>query len=246
MFKSTDTRIYNKKTNININHVNEFWQNKAQKESGYSTVLLNTNLPENANIIRNQKEKEFLFDCLKNKKYNILEIGCGNGRWVDNLKEKYINRYDGIDFVENFINQCNEKFAKISDIHFYCMSATDLKQDILKKHYDLIIITGVSMYINDKDLELLYRNLNNLLTLNGSLYIQESVSTINQRLTLNDFYSEELNSKYNAIYRTIEEYSCIIERNFTNIKLKNSGYLLTKDIGARKETNAYCYFYERG
>ena len=246
MFKSTDTRIYNKKTNIIINHVNEFWQNKAQNESGYSTVLLNTNLPENANIIRNQKEKEFLFGCLKNKKYNILEIGCGNGRWVDNLKDKYINQYDGIDFVENFINQCNEKFAKISEIQFYCMSATDLKQDILKKQYDLIIITGVCMYINDKDLELLYKNLNNLLSLNGSLYIQESVSTINKRLTLKDFYSDELNSKYNAIYRTTEEYICIIEHNFDNIKLKNSGYLLTKDIGARKETNAYCYFYERG
>ena len=246
MYKSTDTRIYDEKSNIDINHVNEFWQNKAKNESGYSTVLLNVNLPENVNTLRNQKEKEFLFGCLQNKKYNILDIGCGNGRWADNLKEKYINKYDGIDFVENFINQCNEKFANTFDIQFYCMSATDLKPELLKKQYYLIIITGVCMYINDKDLEVLYKNLNNLLSPNGSLYIQESVSTIDKRLTLKDFYSEELCCNYNAIYRTVDEYKKMIESNFDNIKLKNSGYLLTKDIGAREETNAYCYFYERG
>jgi hypothetical protein len=57
----------------------------------------------------------------------------------------------------------------------------------------------------------------------------------------------ELKSKYNAIYRTREEY----EKYFTSylpeyfFEPNESGLLLDKDTGAREETNAGYWFLRR-
>ena len=40
---------------------------------------------------------------------------------------------------------------------------------------------------------------------NSIIYIRESTSVLDTRLTLKDFYSQELESDYNVIYRTKEE-----------------------------------------
>ena len=246
MPESTLTRIYNKIENIDEYNINKFWEQKAINTSSYNAVLLNANLSQDANSIRNKNERDFLFSYLKNKKYNILEIGCGNGRWAENLKDKYIDNYIGIDFSGNFIQQCNLKFKNHPKIKFYQMSATNLDFNLLNSQYDLIIMTGICMYINDEDLKSLYMHLNELLTSNGSLYMQESVSVINKRLTLKDFYSDELKCNYSAIYRVPDEYENFINQNFNNLKLIKSKYLLTKKTGAREETNAFCFYYERG
>ena len=71
MPESTLTRIYNKIENIDEYNINKFWEQKAINTSSYNAVLLNANLSQDANSIRNKNERDFLFSYLKNKKYNI-------------------------------------------------------------------------------------------------------------------------------------------------------------------------------
>jgi hypothetical protein len=101
------------------------------------------------------------------------------------------------------------------------------------------------MYINDDQLEKLYYNIN-IFTQNGSfLYIQDTISLLETRLTLKDFDSEELKTKYNAIYRTNTEYESLFNKHLPEFKLVKNGteLLLDKNSGAREETNAryWCF-----
>ena len=203
-------RIYNDKENIDTKGVQNFYEQRAKNEKSLKAVLLNELLPSNAAVIRNKTEFENLKRYLGDRQYNVLDIGCGMGRWAENLQDKYIISYDGIDFSQNFIENAKTKFKDDKRIAFYQMSATKLDKKQLKDKYDLIIITGVCMYINDEDLSLLFVSIDELLKDGGILYIQESVSVLDERLTLKDFYSNELQCNYSAIYRTINEYDAIL------------------------------------
>ena len=241
-------RIYNDKENIDTKGVQNFYEQRAKNTKSLKAVLLNERLPSNAAVVRNKMEFENLKIYLGDRQYNVLDIGCGMGRWAENLQDKYIISYDGIDFSQNFIQNAKERFKDDKRIAFYRMSATKLDRKKLKGKYDLIIITGVCMYINDEDLPILLKNINELLECGGILYIQESVSVLDERLTLKDFYSNELQCNYSAIYRTINEYDAILDNiedfeflvdsHRDNIR-GGGGLLLTKETGAREETNAY-------
>ena len=79
-----NTRVYGKKTDIDEKNVISFWTKRAKVES-INSVLLGTDLQKEFNILRNQKELDLLKSILPKKKFNILDVGCGMGRWAKNL-----------------------------------------------------------------------------------------------------------------------------------------------------------------
>jgi hypothetical protein len=76
-----------------------------------------------------------------------------------------------------------------------------------------------------------------------SMYLRESVSVIEDRLTLKDFYSDELKAEYSAVYRTVPEYNVLISEAMQNVKVKEGG-LVNKDASTwkRSETNQYYWW----
>ena len=170
-----------------------------------------------------------------------MDIGCGIGRWVNNLKSE-IDIYHGIDFSETFVNKACVAFANLKNVNFFHMSVTDIEHSVLLSKYDLIIMNGICMYINDIPLLEMFDKINKLIYHNGCIYLQESISILNERLTLKDFYSKDLNMTYNAVYRTKYEYEKMIEKYFTSFNLIQTGLLLDNETGAREETNAQYWF----
>lgn len=131
-------------------------------------------------------------------------------------------------------------------IHFYEMNVCKLDATRLLKSYDLIITCGLFMYINDVDIARVFKNLGSLLAKGGIFYAEESVATMNKRLTLKDFYSKELKTNYNAIYRTPEEYADLLKNEVGGELLQGSGeLLLTKETGAWDETNQCCWLLKK-
>lgn len=175
---------------------------------------------------------------------NTHNVGCGIGRWVNNLKSE-IDVYHGIDFSEIFVNKACEAYRNYNNVYFYKMSATDIDRNILLNKYDLVIMNGICMYINDIQLSDLFNKLNELISDDGCIYLQESISIMENRLTLKDFYSKDLNSNYSPIYRTKIEYEKMIARSLTSFEIMTTGLLLDKETGAREETNAQYWFLTR-
>jgi SAM-dependent methyltransferase len=237
-------RIYGKKADIDSENVRNFWNNTAKKDTSLKSVLLGYDFGENSADLHNQKEAKLVLDFIRNSKKSILDIGCGIGRWAYNLKP-IIKAYDGIDFSEEFVKAANNDFEDFEEIHFYCMSAVNIDTTKLLKNYDVVIVSEVSMYINDEELHKLYGYINKF-TGNGSLlYIQDTTSLLETRLTLKDFDSKELKTRYNVIYRTKTEYETLFGKYLPEFKLIRNGteLLLDKNSGARDETNAryWCF-----
>ncbi|MDR0442990.1 MAG: class I SAM-dependent methyltransferase [Treponema sp.] len=241
---NTIGRIYGGKAAIDTESVKDFFNNNAKKDTSLKSVLLGNDFGENSADLHNQKEAKIVMDFIGSGKKNVLDIGCGIGRWAYNLKQ-LIRKYDGIDFSEEFVKAAANNLMDVNETKFYCMSATDIDRTKLLEKYDVIIVTGVSMYINDNELKKLYDYINNFSQSGTLLYLQDTTSLLKTRLTLKDFDSRELNTKYNAIYRTKAEYEILFKQYLSMFKLTENGtdLLLDKNSGAREETNAryWCF-----
>lgn len=73
----------------------------------------------------------------------VLEIGCGNGYLLTNLKLK---SGFGIDISEEMIKEANKLYGKSSHHHFMKMNAENIK---LTKKFDFIIFSDCLGYLND-------------------------------------------------------------------------------------------------
>lgn len=241
---TNSTRIYENKVDINQKDVRNFWSSRAETND-LNSVLLGNQKIDNPNILRNEKEFNLLKVLTKSdfKKYKVIDIGCGIGRWASNLKDK-VSIYHGIDYCDEFIQRNKEHFKDYKNISFYRLSAEKINEYEFKEKYDLAIINGMLMYINDNSLEGIFKALGNIEF--NALYLQETISTLNYRMTLDNFYSNELKTNYSAIYRTKTEYESYLKSVLYDYKILNSGFLLDDKIGARKETNAFYWFLKKG
>lgn len=229
------TRVYTDKINIDNNSTKEFWQKRANNINNLQTVLLGSDNTGSEQNIRNENEKRIVEKRIVEKIQNpgILDIGCGIGRWAENLQNKF-EYYVGVDFSEGFINYASKKFTNFSNVKFYNNSILNLDKDILTSRFNLIICTGVLMYINDENISNIFKAFRQVSP--EYLYIQESISLMEGRLTLNKFESKDLKTDYSAIYRTKQEYEEYFKTNAFNII--KTDLLLDNKSGAREETNA--------
>ena len=228
-------RIYNKKEEINSKKVQKFFEDRFCKENPLASVMVRGDSTDDIAYKRNEKEKALLLKLMNfTTSISIFDIGCGCGRWVENLKP-YIKYYDGIDFCNQYIVMASEYYKDLRNIKFYRMDAVNLDISKLKDQYDLIILNGICMYLNDIDLKKMFSTLISYIGETGKIYLRESVSIAGKRLTLKDFYSKELKSEYNAIYRMPTEYEDLISN--LSLKIFSEGFLLDSTTGQREETN---------
>lgn len=235
------TRVYTDKIEIDNNSTKEFWENRANNINNLQTVLLGSDKTGIEQNTRNEHEKLIVESVVKQiQNPRILDIGCGIGRWAENLINQF-DSYTGVDFSEGFINFASEKFANYSNIKFYNNSILNLDKEILNSKFNFIICTGVLMYVNDSNLSKFFKTLKQMIAnihkvYDIYIYTQESISLMDVRLTLNQFESKDLQTNYNAIYRTKQEYEEYFKTSgFDIIK---TDLLLDNKSGAREETNA--------
>ncbi len=205
-------RIYEAKVQIRQENIREFYNQRAKKSESmqcpYTAVLLNDEEPKHAEEW-NQFEKKFIQPDLKiDSESKVLDIGCGIGRWAETIipEAKY---YLGVDYSEEMVIAAakrNDHSGKNHDFMNMSFQETVLMgSEFYKTKFNRLIIGGVCMYINDEELKLSFKKLSALLEDSCIIYLTETVA-LEKRLTLDEFYSEALNTSYDVIYRTPQEY----------------------------------------
>lgn len=231
------SRLYGDKENINSDKVKDFFNDRANREfdSDLSIVLFQDK--ENSEQ-RHLEEKKLLGEHINLEGKKVLEVGCGIGRWAEALHDK-CDSFLGIGYSENLIEIANDSNT-FENCKYQVMSAFDIKEDelLIEPPFDVIIISGVLMYINDEDLLVLIDELNKVGSEDKKLFIMEPVSCMDVRLTLKDFYSEGLEADYNAIYRKPDEYLKAFENLNCNKIFADD---IFKDLSDHSETK-YMYF----
>lgn len=231
------SRLYGDKEDIDSEEVKNFFSDRASRdlESDLSIVLFQDK--ENSEQ-RHIEEKKLFYEHINIAGKKVLEVGCGIGRWAEALHGK-CESFLGIDMTDDLIEIANKSYD-FDDCKFQVMSATDIRVDelLIEPPFDVIIFSGVLMYINDNDIKLVFDELNRIGADDKKLFIMEPVSRMGERLTLKDFYSEGLEADYNAIYRTEEEYVELFETlNYNKIFSDD----IFDDLSDHSETH-YKYF----
>lgn len=248
-----EDRIVGTAVAINDLNTRSFFEKRTQKKlpHRYNYVIYQDANPELA-LERDVYEKEKIGGLL-DLKYDdlVLDIGCGVGRWGDEVI-KYLTqgKYVGIDYSGELLKIAEQNFKDTDKCCFVQGSFQNVEQ-VLKEHeqaieYDKILINGVLMYINDEEISNCLESVNHLLKKNGRIYIKESVG-IQKRFTLKDFYSEELSSNYNAIYRGLKEYEELFKQSFSSQKYDviSNGVTWHKEQENRKETTSYYWIFKK-
>lgn len=236
------TRVYGQQVDLDSQNIKDFFNKRAidfmqNKRTRNTTVLLgdgNTDYADNWNLY----EKTHILPILDIKPNDtVLDIGCGIGRWAEHLLP-LCGQYIGTDISQEMITAATKLFAsKYKHAKFINASFQEIFNnfEIKENQFNKIIIAGVSMYLNDTDLYRCYEQLCNHLAPNGILYLEESVG-IKERLSLNNIWSEALNSHYWAVYRTVAEYLNLLKPLTDCTTVINHGYLNTLDKKELQET----------
>ena len=233
-------RVYGEKINIDTENTISFYNQRAKtiktREREYTTVLLGDKDPD-FSVKWDAYEKQFILPKLKlTKEKVILDIGCGIGRWAEAVVGQ-CKEYYGVDFSSEMIAVAKENIKK-ENCHFYTMSLVDALSDskITARKYDIVLMTGVSMYINEEELIKCYHGLKRLAKRDTLFYFEESVGK-KERLTLNHIWSEDLKDYYGAIYRTREEYKSLIREGMKEAEFIEEGYMNFLDKKEQSETS---------
>ena len=235
-----ENRIYGKKIDIDTNNTMSFYNQRAKtiekREQVYTTVLLGDQDPDYSTRW-DEYEKSYVIPrlSLDNNK-TVLDLGCGMGRWADTLSDKCAYYY-GVDFSAEMIEVARKK-RRNNNCCFYNLSIVDALEDkrITCRNYDIIIVTGVAMYVNDEELLVCYNKLKKLVNRKTIIYFEESVGK-KERLTLNHIWSDNLNDYYEAIYRTREEYLDFIRQSMEMVEFYEEGYMDLLDKKEQSETS---------
>ncbi len=244
-------RITEKITDIDYRETKRFFKNRAEKfsvDNPYSVTMYQDNNKELVQE-RNRKETEKLCPLLKlNSDSKVLDVACGIGRWADALPET-IREYCGLDFSGELVAIANQRNTR-ENFSFLEGAADELEETLVKNgkgKFNRILMVGILIYLNDGELDSTLAQIEKCCEEHSVICIREPIG-IKERLTLKDYFSDELKDHYNAIYRTHQELQRFFETSFFNhgFRLIQKGFLFDEDaLNNRKETAQYFYILER-
>ena len=243
-------RIKSSAANISAESVKAFYEQRASSYTGENLQNITTLQDKNPSLSeeRNNAEIAKLLPKLRIAEDScVLDLACGAGRWLSVLPE--FSKYRGIDFSSGMIDIARSVNTR-PNAEFFTGSVLDVDNILAaeKGSFNRAMIIGSLMYINDDDVISLFRVLPDMMTKEGALLCVKASIGIDDRLTLKDFFSDELQSDYNAIYRTRDEYmklfaDALIPAGFS---VTDEGFMYDDGrLNNRKETAQYYFILER-
>jgi len=105
----------------------------------------------------------------KTQSYNLLDIGCGNGNFINFASSIFFNwDFTGIEQSKELFKVCENRLGKNNNINFFNSDIFNYKS---KKKYDVIILNGVFGIFNEiLAKKLLYKTID-LANKNGEIFI---------------------------------------------------------------------------
>jgi cytosine/adenosine deaminase-related metal-dependent hydrolase/ubiquinone/menaquinone biosynthesis C-methylase UbiE len=98
---------------------------------------------------------------------DVLDVGCGTGRWLDQLHQHQPHSLTGIDYSSEMVARARRKLAQRADIAV--SNATSLP--VASQSQDVILASFVASYVPDMDV--LARELRRVCRTTGRIYISD-------------------------------------------------------------------------
>jgi cyclopropane fatty-acyl-phospholipid synthase-like methyltransferase len=239
--ESASARVLGEQRAIDYGRTMAFFEERAATAEGNALTATMYQDEELARR-RDQAEKDTVLRRLHVRADDrVLDLGCGSGRWAQVIASR-VSVYLGVDFSARLL-----EIARVHapDASFECAAVNALEPETLAvpPPYTLIICSGILTYLNDSDVDHLFSTVSRTAAARSRIYVREPIAKT-QRLTLDDYWSEELRSQYSAVYRTRGEYLGSFGA-LTGFQLKAEGEPFPKDLQNRPETEQRYFLLER-
>lgn len=244
-------RLIGEKQDIDYKNTLEFFENRAKKYSENNPYAVTMYQDHNSKLVeeRNRKEQEKILPLLDiSDDARVLDVACGIGRWADALCGK-VTSYCGVDFCGELLDIARDRVTE-EQFLFLEGSVNHIEQVVKqsgKDPFNVVLMFGIIVYLNDEDLLDVLNQIEHVCEKHCVICIREPLG-IEQRLTLKDYFSDELNDEYNAIYRTRDELEVFLKKTFLKkgFKIDDEGWMFEeKELNNRKETSQYCFVLRR-
>lgn len=194
---------------IDLAKVEEFFLRRANKLVNGALSYKQAVIYQDNNALlaeaRDLAEKELLLPKLRlGDTDRFLDIGCGTGRWAE-LVASNVGSYHGTDLIPGLIDEAAKRVSG-AHIKFSSLPCTLISLATLDEatRFNKIICFGVLMYVNDIDVPNVMRNVVSVSDSECVFLLREPIG-VNDRLTIKEHFSEDMDQFYNAIYRTEDE-----------------------------------------
>ena len=212
--------------------MNNFWSKYSSRKDLSGHSLMNLETDSERSLLKFKEEKRHLSKVLDLSQFkNLLDLGGGIGIWSD----YFLNSGLKVSLVEKELNfiEVAKSNIKSKNINFFHCDINDF--DFKKNTYDVIFLSGVSIYLDDDNFNQLLSKIHYSLKPEG-VFIHRDAYSLQKRLTINK-YSKELDLNYFALYRTLDEYfEMILEINNFKLFYSEDMYIYFTELNKRKET----------
>lgn len=229
---SGETRVVDRVAPIDYDAIRRFFDGRAARSDELDpvSVILLQDGEDDLACRRDVAEVEQMLPLLLDDGFAdaVLDIGCGVGRWGAHLAG-HIGSYLGIDFSPGLVDLANRLLGQVypdGSATALPLGAQELCDPavVAAGPFDLVLLSGVLVYLNDDDCEWVLQALPDRCAPGARVYLREPMG-IEGRLTLCNHWSDELQSTYNAVYRTPDEYRELIAAH-----LEPQGFSVTADF----------------
>lgn len=242
-------RVYDQNIELDYNATRRFFAQRGEKLSTVgplSAVLYQDQQPDLARQ-RSAHEISKMAPRLapSGRSLNILDLGCGTGRWTHALAE-VTQSYVGLDFCQEFLNEATRASAALPSPARFRFEHADLSKGLptsLKDTlFDAVIVAGVLLYLNDADTVALLGQIAQRMAPGACLYLREPLG-VTHRLTLKEHFSTDLNAEYSSVYRALPEFTEVLEHiaRENGLQVDESDALYPPELDNRTDTRQF-YF----
>ncbi len=237
-------RIYNEKTEIDTGSVKKFFDTRAQNVENPLNAVMLQSAESSLSQQRDAHEREHLLP-KPEKKSRIIDLACGAGRLAAHYAPAG-HSFLGVDFSAPLLEKARILFKDYPDVAFAQAELPKLPAGV-DGPFDLVIVTGLMIYLNDDAVREMLVQMERLAARDGVIYFRDSFSDTSDRLTLKDFYSEELKDAYNAIYRPLSDFHALFAEIMApkGWEIAASGYAYPPELRNRSETAQHYFRFER-
>lgn len=155
---------------------------------------------------RDAAEKALLLPLLAlNPLSRVLDAGCGTGRWAQAVLPTCA-QYVGTDVSPGLVRVARERFAAQHHAQFVVCPADQLSLASMQAEqpFTHVLACGLFIYLNDTQALRALGCFAEMAAANCRVMLREPVA-VEQRLTLKEHFSEDMDQHYHATYRTEAE-----------------------------------------
>lgn len=249
---SEATRRYAEVRDIDYAATLRFFEGRAERAPSLhplSVTMYQDSHPELAEA-RDRAEQERILPLLDlSPATRVLDVGCGTGRWGRILAGR-VGRYLGVDFSPGLVDIARRDLtplyadgaAAVQALPAQALGDGGLVTD---GPFDLVVVSGVLLYLNDTDCATTLRAIDALASSGTQLYLREPVGA-GRRLTLDGHWSDELADAYSAIYRTADDYRVVMAACLPAWSVASGGALHPPELANRADTSQEFWILRRG